>query len=53
MQINDNRKNNKLTEILGSLDFIDFSSKEALDLTLKSNKVIVEILMEDEYKESD
>jgi len=37
---------------LGSLDYLEISEEEALDLVLK-NKGIVEIVMADEYKESD
>lgn len=33
-----NRKNNKLIETLGSLDYFELSENEALDLTLKNNK---------------
>jgi len=31
-----NRKNNKLIEILGSLDYVEFSEEEAVDLALKN-----------------
>ena len=44
--------NNKLIETLGSLDYFELSEEEALDLTLKNNEGIVEIVLEDEYKES-
>jgi len=32
---------------------LNLAKKEALDLTLKNNEGIVEITMDDEYKESD
>ena len=47
------RKNNKLIETLGSLDYFELSEDESLDLTLKNNKGIVEIVLKDEYEESD
>ena len=40
------RKNNKLIEALGSLEYIELSEDEALDLFLSNNKVIVEIIMD-------
>jgi len=53
MQTNVNMKNNNLTETLDSLDYFELSKEEAVDLTLRSNKQIIEIVMEDEYQESD
>ena len=47
-----NRKNNKLIETLGSLDYVELSEDEALDLDLGSNKGIVEIIEDNEYEES-
>jgi len=47
-----NRKNNKLIETLESLDYFKLSEKEALDLALNNNKEIFEIILEDEYEES-
>ena len=41
-----NRKNNKIIETLGSLDYIELSEDEALDLALGNNKRIVEIIKE-------
>ena len=46
------KQNNKLIETLGSLDYFEFSKKEALDLALK-NKSIIKMVLEDEYEESD
>ena len=46
-----NKKNNKLTETLDSLAYFEFSEEEAVDLTLKNNNRIVEIVMEDKYEE--
>ena len=49
-----NRKNNKFSERLDSIDYFEISDEEkAIDLALKNNKGIVEILMDDEYKESE
>jgi len=45
------KKNKKLIETLGSLNFFEFSKEEARDLTLRNNKGIVEIVIEDEYEE--
>ena len=42
-----------MIETLGSLDYFELSEEEALDLTLNNNKRIVEIILEDKYKESD
>ena len=36
-----------------SLDCFELSEKEVLDLALKNKKGIVEIILEDEYEESD
>ena len=47
------RKNNKLIETLGSLDYVELSEDETLDLALNNNKGIVEIISDNEYKESD
>ena len=47
-----NRKNNKLIETLG-LDYVELSEDETLDLTLNNNKGIVEIILDNEYEESD
>ena len=38
---------------MGSFDYFELSEDEALDLSLKNNKGIVEIVLEDEYEESD
>ena len=38
---------------MGSLDYVEFSEDEALDLAVNNNKGIVEILMDNEYEESD
>ena len=38
---------------MGSLNCFEPSEEEALDLTLKNNKEIIEIVLEDEYEESD
>ena len=48
-----NKKNSKLIETLGILEYFELSKEEALNLTLKNNKRIVQIVLEDEYKESD
>ena len=48
-----NKKNNKLIETLGSLDYVELSEDETLDLTLGNNKGIVEIIEDNEYEESD
>ena len=45
-----NKKNNKLIEMLGSLDYVEFSEDEALDLTLGNNKGIAEIIEDNEYE---
>ena len=37
---------------MDSLDYFEVSEEEALDLALKYNKGIVEIVLEDEYEES-
>ena len=42
-----------LIETLGNLDYIELSENEALDLALNNNKGIVEIILENEYEESD
>jgi len=48
------RKNNKLIETLGSLDYFEISEEEALDLALNNNKGIVEITRdEEEYEETE
>jgi len=38
---------------LGSLDYVELSEDEALDLALGNNKGIVEIIENNEYKERD
>ena len=38
---------------MDSLDYFELSEKEELDLTLENNKGTIEIVLEDEYKESD
>ena len=38
---------------MGSLDYFELSEEEVLNLALKNNKNIVEIILEDEYEESD
>jgi len=48
-----NRKNNKLIETLESLDYVELSEAEALDLASSNNKVIVEIILDNESEESD
>ena len=48
-----NRKNNKLTKTSESLDYIELSKDQALDLALSKNKGIVEIIMENESEEGD
>jgi len=48
-----NKKNNKLIETLGSLDYVELSEDEALDLAVGNNKEIVEIIEDDEYEEND
>ena len=48
-----NRENNKLIETLESLDYVEFSENEALDLSLNNNKGIVEIILDNEDEESD
>ena len=47
-----NRKNNKLIETLGSLDYVELSEDGALDLALSNNKGIVEIILDNEYEET-
>ena len=37
---------------MGSLDYVDISEEEALDLALGKNKGIVEIILDNEYEES-
>ena len=44
-------KNNKLIEILGSLDYFEISEEKALDLALNNNKGIVEITIDEEEHE--
>ena len=54
MQMNANRKNNKLIETLGSLNYFEIGEEEALDLSLNNNKGIVEITIdEEEYEETE
>ena len=48
-----NKRNNKLIETLGSLDYVELGEDEALDQALDNNKGIVEIIENNEYKESD
>ena len=48
-----NRKNNKLIETLGSLDYVELSEDKALELARGSNKGIIEIIEDNEYEESD
>ena len=38
---------------MGSLDYVELSEDEALDLALGNNKGIVEIIEDNEYEESD
>ena len=47
------RKNNKLIETLGRLDYVELSEDEALDLALGNSKGTVEIIEDNEYGESD
>jgi len=35
------------------VDYFNLSEDEALDLSLKNNKEIIEIILKDEHKESD
>ena len=51
--MNAKQKNNKLFKTLGSLDYVELSEAEALDLALSNNKGIVKIIMDNEYRESD
>jgi len=46
-------KNNELIKTLGSLDYIEHSEDEALDLALSNNKGIVIIILDNEYEKSD
>ena len=48
-----NRKNNKLIETLGSLDYVELSEDEALDLALNTTRGILETILHNEYEESD
>ena len=43
----------RVSDTLGSLDYVELSEDEALDLALSNNKGIVEIIMENEYEKSD
>jgi len=45
--------NNKPIEAMGSLDYFELCEAETLNLALKNNKKIVEIVLKDEYEESD
>jgi len=38
---------------LGRLDYAELRKDEALDLTVNNNKEIVEIILDNEYEESD
>jgi len=38
---------------LGGVDCFEFSEEEALDLTLKNNEGIIEIVLKDKYEESE
>ena len=38
---------------MGSLDYVELNEDEALDLALSNNKGIVEIILDNEYEESD
>ena len=38
---------------MGSLDYVKLSEDEALDLALSNNKGIFEIILDNEYEESD
>ena len=38
---------------MGSLDYVELSEDEALDLALDNNKGIIEIIEDNEYEESD
>ena len=42
-----------LIKTLRSLDFVEHSEDKALDLALSNNKGIVEIILDNEYEESD
>jgi len=46
-------KNNKPIKTLVSLDYVELSEDKTLDLTLNNNKGIVEIMLDNEYEESD
>ena len=48
-----NRKNNKLIGTLRSLDYVELSEDKTLDLALNNNKGIVEIILDNEYEETD
>ena len=48
-----NRKHNELIETLSGLNYFKLSEEETLDIALKNNKKIVEIVLEDEHEESD
>ena len=37
---------------MGSLDYVELSEDEALDLTLNDNKEIIEIILNNEYEET-
>ena len=38
---------------MGSLDYFELNNEEALDLILKNNEGMVEIVLEDEYEDTD
>ena len=38
---------------MGSLDYVELSEDKAVDLALSTNKGIVEIILDNEYEESD
>ena len=46
-----NRKNNKLAEALGSLDYVEISEDEVVELAINNNKGIVEVVEEEEENE--
>ena len=48
-----NRKNNQLIKALSSLDYFKLNEEKPLDLALKKNNGIVEIVIKDKYEEND
>jgi len=48
-----NVKIGRITNLLKSLDYVELSQDEALELALGNNKGIVEIIEDNEYEKSD